>query len=86
MKVEYTKLFLKQFKKLRSSERDQFIARLELWQKDPHAKVLRTHSLTGKYRGAQSINVTGDIRAVFFYLNDETVKFVLIGSHSQLYG
>lgn len=86
MKIEYTKVFFKQLKKLRSSERDQFIARLELWQRDPRAKELHTHALTGKYRGAQSINVTGDIRAVFIYLDDETVKFVLIGSHSQLYG
>lgn len=86
MKIEYTKLFLKQLHKLRSSEQKQFVTRMELWLENPRVETLHLHSLTGKYKGAYSINITGDIRAIFLYFDNETIKFVLIGSHSQIYG
>lgn len=86
MKVDYTKQFLKQFKKLRPTEKQRFLKRLELWRQNPQAKLLNTHRLVGKYQGAYSINVGGDLRAIYRQVGQNTVWFDFIGTHSQLYG
>ncbi|MCA9365597.1 type II toxin-antitoxin system mRNA interferase toxin, RelE/StbE family [Candidatus Kaiserbacteria bacterium] len=46
---------------------------------------LRNHSLSGKWKGHFSINVTGDTRAIYFVIEDDVVRFVAIGSCSELY-
>lgn len=65
---------------------EQFDERLRLFlvnEKDP---LLRLHPLRGKFGGYYSINVSGDLRALFYREGDEVVIFALIGTHSQLYG
>jgi len=43
------------------------------------------HSLSGEWFGCKSINITGDIKAVFEEVEDDLVEFTAIGSHSDLY-
>jgi len=45
---------------------------------------LNNHSLSGEWRGYRSIDITGDIRAVY-RIENEINLFVAIGSHNQLY-
>ena len=86
MTIDYTKLFIKQFKKLRSAEQRRFIEKLELFKHDPYNRQLRNHALVGKYDGMRSINVGGDLRAIYRQIGDDIVLYELIGTHSQLYG
>lgn len=84
--VQFTKSFIKQFKKLRPNQQERFYDRLELFKKNPQDRVLRDHALKGKYKGYRSIDVEGDLRAVYYVKDDVIVIFAIIGSHSQLYG
>lgn len=66
-------------------ERERFAARLALFIQDSRASVLDNHPLTGKYLGCYSIDITGDVRAIYIPIGDNAVRFIAIGSHSQLY-
>ena len=86
MRVDRTSQFKKSFKKADRKIQVATIKRLVLFAHATHHPLLNTHSLTGKWRGYYSINVTGDWRAIFRYSTDETVLFVELGTHSQLFG
>ncbi|MBA3758275.1 type II toxin-antitoxin system mRNA interferase toxin, RelE/StbE family [Candidatus Saccharibacteria bacterium] len=86
MKFKYSKRFRKQFQKLRASEQKRFWSRLELFIDQPNAKLLHHHVLQGKYAGLHSINIGGDLRALYLEKDDQLILFELIGTHSQLYG
>ncbi len=83
--IEFTKSFTKQFKKLRNNQQERFYERLELFKKNPQDRVLRDHALNGKYKGYRSIDVEGDLRALYYVKGDVIVVFAIIGTHSQLY-
>jgi addiction module RelE/StbE family toxin len=84
-RIDFTKSFTKQFKLLRPNQKQRFYDRLELFQKNPHDRVLRDHALKGKYVGYRSIDIEGDLRALYCVQGDMLVIFAFIGSHSQLY-
>jgi addiction module RelE/StbE family toxin len=83
--IDFTKSFVKQFKKLRETQKQHFYERLEFFKKNPHDRVLRDHALKGKYTGYRSIDIENDLRALYYIENDRIVIFAFIGSHSQLY-
>ncbi len=83
--IEFTKSFTKQFKKLRTNQQERFYERLELFKKNPQDRVLRDHALKGKYKGYRSIDIDGDMRALYYVKSDVVVVFAIIGSHSHLY-
>ena len=85
MQVRFSKEFDKRFGRLAVKEQQCFYDRLELLIIDRTHPLLRLHPLKGKYNGYHSINVTGDLRAIFKYHPDGSSIFLLIGSHSQLY-
>ncbi len=76
MKVAYSKDFIKATKLLGAAQK--------LRLKDPRNPQLRNHKLSGQWSGYSSINITGDLRAVFAYTKEE-IYFVALGSHSKLY-
>ena len=76
---------MKQVRKLPQSAQRAFQARRDLFLEDENNPLLRAHSLQGKYHGYKSFNVTADIRVVYKEVNDHTVLFIEIGSHSELY-
>lgn len=86
MKIQYLPKFKKQYKKLPAKIKAQFDERVLLFSVDPTLPVLRVHPLKGKFAGYWSMNVSGDIRALYILRGDTLVVFALIGSHSQLYG
>lgn len=77
--------FLKDFKKLPPKLKEKYKERLKLFVKDEFDPVLNNHLLKGKYLEYRSINITGDIRAIF-KRDSRKALFVAIGSHSNLYG
>ncbi|EKD57675.1 MAG: hypothetical protein ACD_57C00192G0008 [uncultured bacterium] len=85
MIIKYHKDFIKDFKKLPKRTKEKFKERQLFFEKDEFDPVLNNHALKGKWLGYRSINVTGDIRAIF-KRESESVLFVAIDTHSNLYG
>lgn len=85
MRYLLSKRFEKDFAKLTPRTKEKVIAVLSIFVKDPHHPTLRAHPLKGKWVGHMSIDVTGDIRALYMIVEEDMVLFVTIGKHSQLY-
>lgn len=85
MTIAYSKNFLKQAKKLNPELRKKLLERVEIFSENPLHPSLRNHPLKGKYKEYRSIDITGDIRALYLQKPNEAI-FETIGTHSQLYG
>ncbi len=73
------------FQKQSTKIQVKFNERLELFIENKTHPLLNIHSLSGEWIGCKSINITGDIRAVFEEIHESHVEFVAIGNHSELY-
>ena len=85
MIVRFHKNFEKQYKKLKKGEKNRFKERIQVFLKDEFDPTLNNHPLRGKYKGYRSINVTGDLRAIYKRLVKSGAIFVAIDNHSNLY-
>ncbi len=86
MKIILTKKFIKKIKKLSLKYQKRVEERLDIFEENPKDRILNNHKLKGKLKGKRSINITGDIRAVFTQNEDEMVfVFLNIGTHPELY-
>jgi addiction module RelE/StbE family toxin len=86
MKIRFDSKFKRQYKKLSKPLQNQFDERLRLFIQDQIDPILRLHPLKGRFAGYYSINISGDLRALFYRDGEEIIIFSLIGTHSQLYG
>ena len=86
MVIQYTPDFKKQYGKLQKKFQDRFDSRLALFLEDPTNPLLRVHPLKGVFAGYWSMNVSGDLRALYRMDGEHIIIFALIGTHSQLYG
>lgn len=85
MVIETTKAFDKQYAKLNPKVKTSFKSRIRVFKANPFDSTLRNHALKGKYLGFRSIDITGDVRALYTTQGDTIIIFGFIGSHSQLY-
>lgn len=85
MVIQTTKAFDKQYTKLNTKVKIAFKKRVEVFKASPFDPALRNHALKGRYLGYRSIDVTGDIRALYTVRGDTVTIFGFIGTHSQLY-
>lgn len=85
MKVSFSKNFIKRAKKIPKSTKLKLHTNITLFVKNPTHPSLRNHALSGAYKEYRSINITGDVRALYLSLSDNEVIFDEIGTHSQLY-
>jgi len=85
MKIYFHKNFGKQYKKLTKREQEKVKERLELFFENPFDPRLNNHHLRGKYTDYRSINITGNLRAVYKFISEEECIFVAVDSHSNLY-
>lgn len=83
-RIDYTNRFNKQLRKSPLKIKKAFRSRLKLYLVDPNSIFLNKHPLKGSYKGYQSINITGDWRAIFREAKEKTI-FIALGTHSQLY-
>lgn len=86
MTIRYSRKFAKQLSKQSSKTQVAVKNRLRLFAESEYDPLLRNHALSGRLKGLSSINITGDIRAIYEVIDGEMYLFVMIGSHSQLYG
>lgn len=85
MTIYFHKNFEKSYKKLKGADRKKTKDRLGVFINDPFDSQLNNHPLKGKYEDYRSINISGDLRAIYKYINDDECVFVEIGTHSELY-
>lgn len=77
--------FEKAYNKLSKKLREKIDERLPIFLKKPYAYILHNHELLGEHSGYRSINITGDMRAIF-YIKDDVAVFADVGTHSELFG
>lgn len=86
MQIEYSKKFVKEFKKCPVKIKNSLKTKLDVFIKDQYHPTLNNHPLNGKLKNYRSINITGDWRAIFEIIdNGRIIYFVAIGTHSKLY-
>lgn len=85
MKIYFHRNFNKQYKRLNKKQQNKIHERLSLFLKNPFDSVLNNHFLKGKYLNYRSINISGDLRAIYKYLSPNECVFVALGKHSDLY-
>ena len=66
--------------------RRRFEERIAIFGRDPFDPSLRNHALGGTFEGYRSIDVTGNVRAIYKALDEDTIEFAFIGTHHELYG
>ncbi len=86
MKIFFHRNFKKQYKKIPQKIKQRLKERVNIFGKDPFDPLLHNHALAGNFEGYRSIDITGDVRAVYKALDENTVEFALIGTHHELYG
>ena len=85
MTVLLHKTFKKNFEKLPFKVQEQFRERLRIFLNNKFEKTLNNHSVSKVFPDCRSINITGDYRAVFREDSEDMVRFMNIGTHSELY-
>lgn len=85
MTIVLHKRFEKMAAKLPPTAKQKMVERISLFSQNPLDSRLRVHALHTPYKGSFSIDITGDYRAIYELIDDETALFTHIGTHSQLY-
>jgi len=77
--------FEKKFVKLHPKLKERVRERRDLFSQNPFHPLLNNHPLGGNRREQRSINVTGDWRLIYEPINPDTVVFLDIDTHANLY-
>jgi addiction module RelE/StbE family toxin len=85
MRIIFHKTFDKKFQKLNPKIKILFKQKLKVFLDFPSHPSLNNHALKGLNVGSRSINITGDIRAIYKIVSKDAVEFSTIDSHSNLY-
>ena len=85
MNIIFHKFFQKKLKKRTKKELCQLKDRLKLFSNDSNNPILNNHALHGKYAECRSINVNGDLRAIYKIQKENVVLFIDIDNHPNLY-
>lgn len=86
MTIIFSNKFRKKYRKLSAGEKGRVSERLRLFEKEPFHPVLFNHQLQGEFLGYRSINIGGDLRAVFYSPQPGIYAFADLGTHHELYG
>ena len=60
MKVDYSRSFKKDYKKLSKKLKIQVGIRIELFKEDKFSPILNNHAIHHPYEGCRSINISGE--------------------------
>ena len=75
---------LKNFLTKHPEFRGVFKEKLDILQKNPLDKRLRTHKLTGKLKNCFAISITHEYRLVL-YFESNNIYLLAVGSHEEVY-
>ena len=79
--VKYKPRFLRECKKFDNELLRDVYRSIDLFAKDPHDSLLRTHRLKGPLKGFSSFSVNYRYRIVFEWENARAAVLHLIGDH-----
>jgi toxin YoeB len=85
MTIIYGKSFLKSAKKLPFKGQKKLADLIFLLQKNPFNPLLHTKSLSGPLSGLYSFRITRDWRVIFQFLDENTIKLLLVGHRKDIY-
>lgn len=86
MILYFHKQFEKQLKKMTKKQRLVVKSHLEIFLQNPYHNKLNNHGLRGKYKNYRSINISGDLRAIYKLSEDASeAVFIYLGNHNNLY-
>lgn len=86
--ILFTKKFTKQYQTLLKNQpkKAKKLEKLtEIFIQNPRHPLLKTHALGGKLAGKSAFWVSYNLRVVFQWLNKNSVRFLAIGTHNQVY-
>lgn len=86
MRIHYSSRFRTQYRKLTKKVRLKAQDRVRIFLQNEFDPLLGNHPLQGKYAGYRSIDITGDFRLIYERYQDNSLNFVAIGSHAELFG
>ena len=81
----FHKDFSKRYAKLQQGEKQKTDARIRLFEGNPFHPILYNHALGGIYQGCRSVNITGNFRAIYEEIDPNTIHFIALGTHPELY-
>jgi len=85
MIARFHRNFKKHYKNLEDKKKNKFEERINLFLEDEFDPALNNHPLRGKYKGYRSINITGDLRAIYKKMARNRAIFIAIDNHNNLY-
>jgi len=89
MQVILTDQFRKNFKKrilCNQKLTKKYKERVALFMKSGQSALLHNHLLKGRLNNYWSFSITGDVRLIYTRKDKNTVLFMDIGTHTQVYG
>ena len=81
MNIAYTPQFLRMFRKLEPSLKEEVIEKIELFTTDPAHSQLKAHKLKGKLKNRYSFSVNYETRIVYTSISKSEVAFLAVGNH-----
>jgi addiction module RelE/StbE family toxin len=85
MKIFFHRDFKKAYATLTKPKQKKWEERLAIFVADSFDPVLNNHPLRGAYLGYRSVNIGGDLRAIYKTIGDDGYFFITLGSHAKLY-
>jgi len=81
MKVVYTPSFVRMYKKLCESLKEETREKISLFEQDHTHSFLKVHKLKGSLKNRWSFSINYEYRIVFQYLSKSESVFLAIGNH-----
>lgn len=85
MTIDFHKSFHEQASILKPAQKKRLKHALLLFADEPYNANLYNHPLSGEWKGFRSISFGGDWRAHYTAIDKDSVLFVAVDTHSQLY-
>lgn len=81
MKIYYSTKFAKEYRKLPLKVKISAEKKEKIFRKNPHESSLKTHKLTGKFKGYWAFSVDYQYRIIFEFKDTNSVWFHSVGTH-----
>jgi len=85
MRIDYSRAFLRKVDKLPLKEQKRLSERIEWFKNNSKDPRLKVHMLSGKMKGYFSFSLDYSKRTIFVWIESNTVLFVDVGSHEDVY-
>lgn len=81
MRILYSSIFARRFKKLDLEIRRLAEERENIFRENPFDARLKTHKLHGRFHDFWAFSVSGTVRIIFKFEEEQTALFYHIGDH-----